>query len=55
MNETLVATLAKNGITTRDALADLSIDELTELTGMDEEQAKALIVVARAHWFAEEE
>jgi len=55
MNETLAATLAKNGITTRDALADLAIDELTELTGMDEEQAKALIVVARAHWFAEEE
>lgn len=55
MNEALAATLAKNGITTRDALADLAIDELTELTGMDEEQAKALIVVARAHWFAEEE
>ena len=31
--------------------ADLAVDELIELTGIDEEEAKALIVRARAHWF----
>ncbi len=55
MDKALAAKLAKSGITDRDALADLAVDELVELTGMDEEAAKALITVARAHWFAEEE
>lgn len=55
MNKSIAAKLAKNGITNRDALADLAVDELVELTGMDEEAAKNLITVARAHWFAEEE
>ena len=55
MNKALAAKLAKSGITDRDALADLAVDELVELTGMDDEAAKALITVARAHWFAEEE
>jgi N utilization substance protein A len=54
MNTSLAAKLAKNGITDRDALADLAVDELIELTGIDAEQATALITVARAHWFAEE-
>jgi transcription termination/antitermination protein NusA len=35
----------------RDDLADLAVDELTEMTGMDEEDAKALIMKAREHWF----
>ena len=51
----LAAKLARNGVTDREALADLAVDELIEMTGMDADQAKALIVVARAHWFAEEE
>lgn len=55
MNEALAAKLARNNITTRDMLADLAIDELTEMTGLDPERAKALIVKARAHWFAAEE
>jgi N utilization substance protein A len=55
MDKTLAAKLAKHGITDRDALADLAVDELVELTEMDEDAAKALITVARAHWFAEEE
>ena len=45
------AKLAANGITTRDALADLAGDELVELTGMPEERAQELIMKARAHWF----
>ncbi|MBL8486507.1 MAG: transcription termination/antitermination protein NusA [Rhodocyclaceae bacterium] len=54
MDKALAANLAKGGITDRDSLADLAVDELVELTGIDEERAKALITVARAHWFAEE-
>lgn len=55
MDAGLAAKLARQGITDRDALADLAIDELVDLTGMDADKAKALIMVARAHWFAEEE
>lgn len=47
-----IAKLADGGIHTRDDLADLAVDELTELTGMDEARAKALIMKAREHWFA---
>jgi N utilization substance protein A len=43
--------LAEKGITNRDALADLAVDELTELTGMPAERAQDLIMKARAHWF----
>ena len=54
MEAPLAAKLAKGGIKTRDDLADLAVDELGELTGLDEERAKKLIMAARAHWFAEE-
>ena len=54
MDKNLAAKLAQHGVTDRDALADLSIDELVEMTGMNVEEAKNLIMVARAHWFAEE-
>ena len=47
----LIGKLSDGGIHTRDDLADLAVDELTEMTGMDEEQAKALIMKAREHWF----
>ncbi len=43
--------LAEAGINTRDDLADLAVDELTEITAIDEEQAKTLIMKAREHWF----
>jgi len=43
--------LAEKGITNRDALADLAVDELTELTGLPPERAQDLIMKARAHWF----
>ncbi len=48
----LIASLAEAGINTRDDLADLAVDELTDITGMSEELARSLIVKAREHWFA---
>ena len=53
MEKSLAAKLAQMGIRTRDDLADLAVDELVEMAGIDEERAKALISVARAHWFEE--
>jgi len=47
----LIGTLSDAGINTRDDLADLAVDELTEMTSIDEEQAKTLIMKAREHWF----
>lgn len=44
--------LAAKGVTTRDDLADLAVDDLVEMTGMDVERAKQLIMTARAPWFA---
>ena len=51
MDKSLAAKLSVNGVKTRDDLADLAIDELTEMTGIDAERAKQLITTARAHWF----
>ncbi|MEK8087756.1 transcription termination factor NusA [Aquabacterium sp. A3] len=48
----LIAKLAEAGIHTRDDLADLAVDELTDMTGVSDEQARALILKAREHWFA---
>jgi len=44
--------LVSKGVVTRDDLADLAVDDLTEMTGMDGERAKQLIMTARAPWFA---
>ena len=54
MDRELAAKLADAGVHTRDELAELAVDELTEATGIDEQRAKDLIVKARAHWFAGE-
>ena len=54
MDTALAAKLAEGGVKTRDDLADLAVDELSELTGIEEERAKGLIMAARAHWFADE-
>src|SRR3954462_3244162 len=51
MDTEIASTLAQKGITTRDALADLAVDELVELTGVSEDRAQDLIMKARAHWF----
>jgi N utilization substance protein A len=47
----LIATLADAGVHTSDELADLALDELTEMTGQSPDEAKALIMKAREHWF----
>ncbi|GAA5185433.1 transcription termination factor NusA [Niveibacterium umoris] len=51
MDKPLAAKLARAGVKTRDDLADLAVDELTEIAGITDESAKALITKARAHWF----
>jgi N utilization substance protein A len=53
MDADLAAKLAENGIRTRDDLGELAVDELIEMTGIDDERARTLIMAARAHWFAE--
>ena len=47
----LIVKLGAGGIHTRDDLADLAVDELIDITAVDETQAKALIMKAREHWF----
>jgi N utilization substance protein A len=48
----LIGKLADSGVHTRDDLADLAVDELTEITGQSTDEAKTLIMKAREHWFA---
>ncbi|WP_334154754.1 transcription termination factor NusA [Tepidimonas sp.] len=48
----LIAKLADAGVHTLDDLADLAVDELVEITGQSREEATALIMKAREHWFA---
>jgi len=54
MDNALAAKLAGGGVKTRDDLADLAVDELSEMTGIEEERAKNLIMAARAHWFEQD-
>jgi len=51
----LIAKLADAGVHTRDELADLATDELTDITAQTPEEATALIMLARAHWFTGDE
>ena len=44
--------LAAKGIHTQEDLAELAADDLVELTNMEAERAKTLIMAARAPWFA---
>jgi N utilization substance protein A len=55
MNADLAGKLSEHNIHTRDDLAELAVDELTEMTEIGAEEAKELIMRARAHWFAEEQ
>ena len=54
IDQEMLRDLAQAGITTRDDLAELSVDELIEITGVSNEEAKKVILAARAHWFTEE-
>jgi len=51
----LIGKLAEAGVNSRDDLADLAVDELMEITGQSSDDAKALILKAREHWFAGQE
>ncbi|MCG7657810.1 transcription termination factor NusA [Wielerella bovis] len=54
VDEDMLRDLADANITNRDALAELSIDELIEITGVSKDEAERVILAARAHWFAED-
>ncbi len=51
MDEETAHLLASKGVSTMDNLAELAVDELVEMTNMDAERAKGLIMTARAPWF----
>jgi N utilization substance protein A len=51
MDEATAYALAARGVATRDDLAELATDEITDIEGMDDERAAKLIMAARAHWF----
>ncbi|MEY4717789.1 MAG: hypothetical protein RL563_407 [Pseudomonadota bacterium] len=54
MDDSLAHELAAKGIVTVDDLAEQSIDDILEFTGMNEERAGKLIMKARESWFAED-
>jgi N utilization substance protein A len=54
MDEALAFELASRGVVTMEDLAEQAVDDLLEIDGMDAERAGALIMTARAPWFAEE-
>lgn len=51
MDKNLALKLADRGIVTRDDLAELAVDDLTDIPGLDASKAAELIMAARAHWF----
>ena len=51
MTTALAAQLADHNVTTRDELADLAVDELMEITSLSQNEASAMIMKAREHWF----
>jgi N utilization substance protein A len=55
MDRPLAFSLASQGVVTREDLAEQSIDELTDVEGLDDEKAGKLIMAARAHWFEQDE
>jgi N utilization substance protein A len=52
MDDATAHVLAAKGVSTVEDLADLAVDDLVEMTEMDAERAKQLIMTARAPWFA---
>lgn len=52
MSKQLAFVLANRGVLTRDDLAELAVDDLTDVPELDAAKAAELIMAARAHWFA---
>lgn len=55
MDDALARELVKRGVTSMEELAELAVDDLTDIDGIDEDKAAKLIMAARAPWFADEE
>jgi N utilization substance protein A len=56
MEKSLAYLLASKGVVTREDLAELATDDLLEINeDIGEEEAAAMIMKARAHWFEEEQ
>ena len=55
MDNDLANALVGKGVASLDDLGELATEELVEMTGIDEERAKKLIMSAREHWFKSEE
>ena len=55
MDTELAYGLAARGVTTREDLAELSVDEFTDLVDIEPERAATLIMTARAIWFDQDE
>jgi N utilization substance protein A len=54
MDKDLAYELAGRGVITMEDLAEQAVDELLDIEGLERERAGALIMTARAPWFAEE-
>lgn len=54
MDDELAQHLAARGIVSMEDLAEQAVDDLLDIEGVDAERAAALILAARAPWFAEE-
>ena len=55
MDTELAYGLAAKGVTSREELAELSVDDFTEIMEIDLERAGKLIMTARAIWFEQDE
>ena len=51
MDEATAYALSSRGIATRDDLAEMAVDEIADIEGVDEARAATLIMEARKHWF----
>ena len=54
MDKALAFQLAAQGVITMEDLAEQAVEDLLDIEGLDEERAAALIMTARAPWFADE-
>ena len=53
VDDDMLRYLAEANILCRNDVAELSLDELIEITGISHEEAEKVILAARAHWFDE--
>ncbi len=51
MSPDLALALARRGVRTREDLAEQSVDDLSDIEGLAQDEAGRLIMKARAHWF----